>query len=143
MINCRGERQEAQMGIASFSFLDVMWSMLVFFAYIVFFVLLITIFIDIFKRHDIGGWKKFFWIVFCVILPFIGVFTYIIVNSHSMAERNQREAAEDKKQFDSYVREVSSTSSTTEIAQAKQLLDQGTINQAEFDQIKARALGSK
>jgi hypothetical protein len=126
---------------SDYPFLDILGSMLVFFAWVIWFWLLITIFADLFRRHDISGWVKAGWILLCVILPFIGVLIYVGTQGHGMAERRAKDAQAAQSEFDSYVRDVSG-GSAGEIAKAKELLDKGAINQAEFDQIKQKALAS-
>ena len=129
--------------LAAYTFGQVMWSMFVFFAWILFFWLLFIVFGDLFRRHDISGWGKAGWTIFVIVLPFLGIFVYLIAEGGGMAERNVRQAQADKASMDAYVRSVAgSTSPSDQIAQAKQLLDTGTITQAEFDQIKARALAT-
>jgi Phospholipase_D-nuclease N-terminal/Short C-terminal domain len=125
---------------SSYPFADVMWTMLVFFLWVLWFWLLFTVFADVFRRHDISGGVKTLWIIFVIILPFLGVFIYLIVESKGMAQRNIDRANEAKTQFDSYVRQTAGGGSASEIAQAKDLLDSGAITQAEFDSIKAKAL---
>ncbi len=100
--------------------------------------------IDVFRRHDISGWAKAAWVIFVVILPWIGVLVYLIVNHTGMAERRYSEAAAAQSQLDDYVRQTAGTaaSPTAEIARAKELLDSGAITQAEFDAIKAKALST-
>jgi Short C-terminal domain/Phospholipase_D-nuclease N-terminal len=120
---------------------DFLWSLLLIFFMFVFFVLLFQIIGDLFRRHDIGGWKKAAWIVFLVFLPFLGLFVYLIVNSRGMAERNQRVVQESQDQFDAYVQKVAADEGPAgQIAKAKELLDAGTITQEEFDAIKAKAV---
>jgi type VI protein secretion system component VasK len=120
-----------------------MWTLIVIFAWIIWFWLLITVFADLFRRHDISGWVKALWIIFVIILPFLGVLVYLIAESHGMAERNQKQAQAAQSQFDDYVKSVAAQSDPTEqIAKAKGLLDSGAISQAEFDSIKAKALAS-
>jgi hypothetical protein len=120
---------------------DFLWSLLVFFFIIIYFILLFQVVIDLFRRHDISGWKKAAWIVFLIIIPYIGVFAYLIINSQSMAERNVREVQQQQRQFDDYVKQVASEQSPADqIAKAKELLDAGTISQEEFDSIKAKAI---
>ncbi|MFL5942918.1 MAG: SHOCT domain-containing protein [Gaiellaceae bacterium] len=127
--------------LAAYSFGDVMWSMLVFFMWILWFWLLFTVFGDLFSRHDIGGWAKAGWSVFVIIAPFLGVFIYLIAEGKSMGERSLERAQGQQRQMDDYVRSVASSSGPTDqIARGKQLLDSGAITQAEFDQLKARAL---
>jgi Short C-terminal domain/Phospholipase_D-nuclease N-terminal len=132
---------------ADYPFLDVLWTMIIFFLWVVWFWLLFTVFADIFRRHDISGWKKTVWIVFTILLPFLGVFVYIISQSKGMTERNLERARAQQAQFDQYVREAAGGGgggggAAAEIDRAKQLLDQGAITQAEFDAIKQRALAS-
>jgi Short C-terminal domain/Phospholipase_D-nuclease N-terminal len=124
---------------ADYPFLDVLWTMLIFFAWVIWFWLLITVFADVFRRHDIGGGMKTLWIIFVIILPFLGVFIYLITQHEGMTERNlKREEAQQ-----AYIRQVAgSGGSADEIAKAKQLLDSGAITQAEFDTIKAKALAT-
>jgi hypothetical protein len=124
---------------ADYPFLEVLWTMLVFFAWVIWFWILITMFVDIFRRHDIGGGKKALWIVFLILTPFLGVLIYLIVNHEGMNERNLSRARAQQTQFDDYVKTVSG-GAAGEIEKAKGLLDSGAISQAEFDQIKAKAL---
>jgi hypothetical protein len=128
---------------SSYPFLDVMWTMLVFFAWVIWFWLLITVFADIFRRHDIGGGTKALWVIFVIILPFLGVLIYLIAESQGMAERNTERAQAAQSQADAYIRDVATGSDPAEqIAKAKQLLDAGTISSAEFDALKQKALAT-
>ena len=128
---------------ADYPFLDVVWTMFIFFAWVIWFWLLITIFADIFRRHDIGGGKKALWIVFVIILPFLGVFIYLIAESKGIAERNAERAQAAQQQADDYIRNVATTSDPADqIAKAKALLDAGTISSSEFDAMKAKALAT-
>jgi hypothetical protein len=124
---------------ADYPFLDVLWTMIVIFAWVIWFWLLITVFVDLFRRHDASGWKKALWIVFLIVTPFLGVLVYLVTNNHGMTERTVARAQAQRAQFDDYVRSVSG-GSAAEIEKAKALLDAGTITQPEFDAIKARAL---
>jgi Phospholipase_D-nuclease N-terminal/Short C-terminal domain len=124
---------------ADYPFLDVLWTMIIFFAWVIYIWVAITVLIDVFRRHDIGGWGKAAWAVFIIVLPFLGVLTYLIVNHDGMRERSAKEAETQKAAFDQYVRETAG-GSAAEIAKAKELLDSGTITQAEFDAIKAKAV---
>ncbi len=127
--------------LANYSFLDVMWTMLVFFAWVIWFWLLITVFMDVFRRHDIGGGAKALWIIFVIVLPYLGVLIYLIAEHAGMAQRSTKDMQQSQAQFDDYVKQVAAQGDPAEqIAKAKQLLDAGTITQAEFDQIKAKAL---
>ena len=127
--------------LAAYTFGQVMWSMFVFFMWILFFWLLFTVFGDLFSRHDISGWAKTGWTILVIILPFLGIFIYLIAEGRGMGERNLQKAQAQQSQMDAYVRSVaSSDSATDQIAKGKQLLDAGTITQAEFDQLKSKAL---
>ena len=129
--------------LATYSFGDVMWTMFVFFAWILFFWLLFGVFGDLFSRHDLSGWAKAGWTVLVIILPFIGIFVYLISQGKGMGERAQQRAQAQKTEVDDYVRSVAASGSPTdEIARGKELFDQGAITQAEYDQIKARALAT-
>ena len=125
---------------SDYPFLDVLWTMLVFFGWVIWFWLLITVFGDLFRRHDISGWSKAGWTVLVVVLPYIGVLIYLGTQGKGMAERNVKNVQAAQAQMDQYVRETASAGPTAEIAKAKQLLDTGAISQAEFDQIKQKAL---
>jgi hypothetical protein len=108
---------------------------------VIFIWIAITALIDVFRRHDISGWRKALWVVFIAIFPWIGVLAYVIVNHHGMAERRAKDRQAAQAHFDEYIRHAAGTGGpATEIAHAKQLLDNGTITQAEFDAIKARTL---
>ena len=129
--------------LATYTFGDVMWTMFVFFAWILFFWMLFGVFGDLFGRHDISGWAKAGWTVFVIILPFLGIFIYLISQGKGMGERAQQRAQSQQAQMDDYVRTVASSGSPTEeIAKGKELFDSGAISQAEFDQLKARALAT-
>jgi hypothetical protein len=131
---------------SSYPFLDVLWTMLVIFAWVIWFWLLITVFADLFRRHDTSGWSKALWIVFVIIAPFLGVLIYLIANGSGMAERNMKQAQAQQANMDQYIRSVASTSggsgggAAADIAQAKSLLDSGAITQDEYDALKAKAL---
>ena len=127
---------------AEYPFLEVLWTMLVIFAWVIWFWLLITVFADLFRRHDIGGGKKVVWIIFVILLPFLGVFVYLISQGQGMAERNEKQLRTQQAHMDDYVRSVAGGGgAAAEIEKAKALLDSGAISQAEFDSIKAKALG--
>jgi Phospholipase_D-nuclease N-terminal/Short C-terminal domain len=129
---------------ADYPFLNILWSMIIFFAWVIFIWIAITVLIDVFRRHDIGGWGKAGWTVFVILLPFLGVLTYLIVNHQGMAERNVKQAQADRAQFDEYVRHTAGAGGpASEIERAKRLLDEGTITQAEFDTIKAKAVAAR
>jgi hypothetical protein len=139
----RDPNDEGESVLAAYSFGDVMWSMLVFFGWIIFFWLLFIIFGDLFSRSDLSGWAKAGWTVLVIALPYLGIFIYLIANGKSMGERAANRAQAQQAQMDTYVRSVaSSDSSADQIAKGKQLLDSGALTQAEFDQLKARALAT-
>jgi Phospholipase_D-nuclease N-terminal/Short C-terminal domain len=126
---------------SSYPFLSVMWTMLVFFAWVIWFWLLITVFIDVFRRHDIGGGMKVLWVIFVIVLPYLGVLVYLFAEHKGMADRNMQRVQAEQAQMDSYVQSVAAQSDPAEqIAKAKGLLDSGSITQAEFDQLKQKAL---
>jgi type VI protein secretion system component VasK len=122
-----------------YPFLNIVWTMLVIFAWVIWFWLLISIAGDLFRRHDIGGGKKALWLVFLIFVPFVGVLVYLIVNGDKMAERNEKQVRAQQEEMDTYIKSVAG-GSAAEIERAKGLLDSGAITQAEFDQIKAKAL---
>ena len=123
-----------------YPFLDVLWTMIVFFAWVAWIWIAITCFIDIFRRHDIGGGHKALWVVFIIVIPFLGVLVYLIAQHDGIRERSVKQAQDQQAAFDSYVKQTAG-GSASEIAKGKELLDAGTITQAEFDSIKAKALG--
>ncbi len=123
------------------SFLLALFEFFIFFAWLM---CLFWIFGDLFRSRDLGGWAKFFWVLFIIILPFLGMLVYLIARGGGMQQRSMEQAAELQKQQDAYIKSVAGQgggSAADQIASAKQLLDNGTITQAEFDQIKAKALG--
>jgi len=125
----------------SYPLLEVFWTMLIFFAFFIWIWLLITVFMDVFRRQDIGGWGKTGWIIFVIILPYLGVFVYLIAEHKGMTERAIKDQQQAKTQMDDYVRSVAGSSDpASQIASAKELLDKGAITQSEFDAIKQKAL---
>jgi predicted PurR-regulated permease PerM len=128
---------------ADYPFLDFFWSMLIFFLWIAWFFILFRVIVDIFRRHELSGFGKVAWLIFVILLPFLGVFVYLIVEGGKMGERDMREAQAAQSQFDSYVKTVAgSGGAAAEIERAKSLLDSGAITQQEFDAIKAKALAT-
>jgi len=126
---------------ADYPFLDVMLSMFVFFLWILWFWLLFTVFADIFRRHDLSGLGKTGWVLFCILLPFLGVFIYLISQGQHMAERNVSQVRAQQARMDDYVRETAgSGGAAAEIERAKNLLDSGAITPEEFNAIKQKAL---
>jgi hypothetical protein len=122
-----------------YPFLDILWTMIIFFSWVIWIWIVITVLADLFRRHDISGWGKAGWVVFVIVLPFLGVLIYLIAQHDGMRERSVKQAETQKQEFDQYVRDAAG-GSAAEIAQAKELLDSGAITQEEFDAIKAKAL---
>jgi hypothetical protein len=126
---------------SSYPFLDVVWTMLIFFGWVIWFWLLITVFGDLFRRHDLGGGGKVLWCIFVIVLPFLGVFIYLLTEHQGMTDRTVKQSQAQQEQFDTYVKSVAASSGPAgEIEHAKQLLDSGAITQVEFDTLKAKAL---
>ncbi len=121
------------------TFLDFLWSLIIIFFMVAFFMILFQVIGDLFRRDDVSGFGKVLWILFMVFFVFFGVFIYLIVNGNGMRERQMAAMKESQQQFDSYVQTVAG-GSADQIAKAKELLDAGTISQEEFDAIKAKAL---
>ena len=131
---------------ADYPFLDIFWTMLIFFFWVIWIWILVTVLIDLFRRHDTSGWAKAAWALFVIILPYLGVFVYLITQGKQMAERRADEMRASQASFDDYVRNVAGSGAggesapSDQIAKAKELLDSGAIDQAEFDQLKRKAL---
>jgi Phospholipase_D-nuclease N-terminal/Short C-terminal domain len=129
--------------VADVSFIDIFWSMLEFFFLFIWILILFHVFGDLFRDHSLSGGAKTLWVLFLVFLPFLAVFVYLIARGHGMAERAAARQQRAQQQFDGYVREVAATGDASppeQIARAKELLDAGTIDQSEFDRLKAKAL---
>jgi hypothetical protein len=125
----------------SYPFLEVFWTMLIFFAFFIWIWLLFTVFADLFRRHDTGAFAKVLWIIFIILIPYFGVFVYLIAEHKGMTERTIKQQEAMKSEMDAYVQSVAGASDPAEqIAKGEQLLKAGTISQAEFDQLKQRAL---
>jgi hypothetical protein len=128
---------------ADYPFLDVLWTMLIFFLWVIWFWILIGIISDIFRRHDISGWSKALWCIFVIFLPLLGVLVYVGVNGKGMAERNTKSAQAAQTQMDDYVRSVATSGgAAAEIEKAKQLLDSGAIDAEEYAALKQKALAA-
>jgi Phospholipase_D-nuclease N-terminal/Short C-terminal domain len=122
-----------------YPFLDVLWTMIIFFLWVIWIWFLIAILSDVFRRHDISGGKKAVWTVFIIFLPLVGALAYVIVNGDGMAQRNVKESKQAQERMDDYVRSVAG-GSASEIEKAKQLLDSGAITADEYASLKAKAL---
>ena len=132
----------SMLAASSSPLLNLTSTFFVFFGLVIYFWLLITVFADLFRRHDMSGWVKAAWVVFVFVLPLIGALGYRIANGRSMAERTGREMERAQQETDSYIRSVAAPGyqGVDEIARGKELLDRGAISQEEFDQLKRRVL---
>ena len=128
---------------ADYPLLDVFWTMIIFFTWVVWIWMMVAILSDVFRRRDISGWSKAAWTVFLIVLPFLGALIYLISNHDGMADRNIKQHQARQAEFDDYVKTVTKDGgggAAAEIEKAKALLDSGAINQSEFEAIKAKAL---
>jgi Phospholipase_D-nuclease N-terminal/Short C-terminal domain len=128
---------------ADYPFLNIFWSMIIFFAWVIWIWMMITILSDVFRRRDMSGWGKAAWTVFLIVVPFLGALIYLIANHDGMADRNVKQAQTAQAEFDDYVKTVATNGGgpSAEIEKAKSLLDSGAISQSEFEALKAKALG--
>ena len=128
----------------NYPILDAFLTMLYFFLFVIWIWLLIMVFMDVFRSHDIGGLAKALWVIFIIVLPFLGVFVYLIARGGKMHERAARQAAEQQKQFDAYVKQTAGTADTTadQLSKLADLKSQGMLTDAEFDTQKAKILAS-
>jgi hypothetical protein len=125
----------------NYPILDLIWTMFMFFVFILWIWLLIAVFMDIFRSHDLGGWAKAIWVFFIIILPFLGVLVYLIARGGKMHERAAEQAAQQQKAFDAYVKQTASSGSTADdLAKLADLKQQGVITDAEFEAQKAKIL---
>ena len=126
---------------ADYPFLNIFWSMIIFFAWVIWIWMVIAVLADVFGRRDLSGWAKAAWSVFIIVVPFLAVLIYLIANSKEMAERKAQESQAARSEFDNYVKTVAAPGgAATEIEKAKQLLDGGAITQSEYEALKAKAL---
>lgn len=127
---------------ADYPLLNLFWTFLLFFGFMIYFWLLITLFADLFRRHDISGWGKAAWTVFVFVVPLLGALVYLITQGRNMVERGARESDTARADTDAYIRSVAAPGykGVDEIARGKELLDHGAISPEEFDQLKQRAL---
>jgi hypothetical protein len=129
---------------ADYPFVDILWSMILFFAWLAWFWMIVVIFGDIFRRSDIGGWAKAAWCVFLLVLPFLGALIYLIAEHGGIANRRLEDVQVAQQRFDDRVRVVASQNNghgaADEILKAQELLGSGAIDQSEFDRLKAKAL---
>jgi len=128
---------------SSFSFLEVFWTILIFFGFVFWLMILFNVIGDIFQRHDITGWGKVLWLIAIILLPYLGVFIYLIVEHEGLVQRSVKQQRAAQSQFDQYVQSVAARDDPAEqIAKAKSLLDSGAITQAEFEQLKQKVLAT-
>jgi hypothetical protein len=128
---------------ADYPFLDVVGTMLIFFAWVIWFWILIRVFADVFRRHDLSGWGKAGWILFTIVLPFLGVLIYLIANGKEMGQRDIEHARAAQGQVDAHIRSVAGSGANgaaSEIERAKKLLDSGAISRDEYESLKTKAL---
>jgi len=117
-----------------------LWSLLIIFFMIMYFMILFSVVIDLFRNHQMGGFAKALWIIFLIFIPLLSLLVYVIVYGKSMAQRQQQAVTEAQQEQADYIKQVAGTSPAEQIAQAQQLLNSGAISQAEFDKLKAKAL---
>jgi hypothetical protein len=129
------------MGLLNISFGDLIWITIEIFFMIVYFIILFQVIVDVFRR-EASGWNKALWMLFILVAPFLSLFIYLVINGNKMSRRQMDDVAAAQSQQAAYIRDVagSGASASEQIAQAKGLLDSGAISQAEFDQLKAKAL---
>ena len=129
--------------LADFGSGQVFWSMLWFFMFFIWIWLLITVFSDIFRSHDMGGFAKAIWVIFVIFLPYLGVFVYLIARGHKMSEHAMEAAQAHDAAQRAYIQQVtnSSGSTTDELTRLADLKAQGVIDDAEFQRLKAKAIG--
>ncbi len=127
---------------ADYPFLDVFWTMIIFFCWVVWIWMMIAILTDVFRRRDTSGWGKAAWTVFLIVVPFLAALIYLVVNHDGMTDRNVEQAQKARADMDDYVRSVATDGggAAAEIERAKKLLDSGAIDEVEFNAIKAKAL---
>jgi hypothetical protein len=129
---------------ADYPFIDILGSMLIFFAWVIWFWMLIRVLGDVFRRHDLSGWGKAGWSLLVIVLPFLGVLIYLIAHGQDMGRRDLEDVKAARAQFDEHIRDVAGSGgadgAASEIAKAKNLLDSGAITQAEYEAIKAKAI---
>jgi hypothetical protein len=130
---------------SSYPVLDIFLTTLYFFLFFIWIWLLIMVFADVFRSHDMGGWAKALWVIFIIIMPYLGVLVYLIVRGGKMHERAAQQAALQQKAFDQYVRQTAHSSSEGSADQLSKLADlksQGVLTDAEFEAQKAKILAS-
>jgi Phospholipase_D-nuclease N-terminal len=130
------------------SFWDIVWFIIISFAFVAYLMVLFSIIGDLFRDRETSGWVKALWIIALIVVPFLSAFIYIVARGNGMTERRMAELAVQRQQTDAYIREVAGSASAIpaqstpadQIAQAQKMLDQGVISQPEYDRLKAKAL---
>jgi hypothetical protein len=142
----RSERKDVSMLASSYPLLDAFWTMLWFFAMIIWIWTVIMIFGDIFRSHDLSGWGKAFWSILIIIFPFLGVFIYLIARGGKMHERGVEAAQAQDAAFRDYVKQAAApdgaTGAADQLAKLSELRDKGVLSDAEFEQQKAKVLAT-
>ncbi len=123
------------------NFWDIVWLMVSTFFFIAYLIIMFQIVIDLFRDHELGGGSKVLWIIGLIFIPVLTAIIYIIARGKGMAQRQQATMQRAKTDTEQYIREVAGKTPAQQIGEAKALLDAGTINAAEFDKLKAKALG--
>ena len=127
----------------SYPLLGAFWTIFEIFLWIIWFWILITIFIDIFRSHDLNGWEKALWFLFVLFIPLIGVLVYLIARGGKMHERAVRDQQQQEQQFRTYVQETASSATPADqLAKLADLRDRGVISAEEFEREKAKVLSS-
>ena len=125
----------------SYPLLGAFWTIVEIFLWVIWFWILITIFIDIFRSHDLNGWEKALWFIFVLFIPLIGVLVYLIARGGKMHERAVQQAQQQQEQFRSYVQETAASGNTADqLAKLADLRDRGVITPEEFEREKAKVL---
>ncbi len=125
----------------NYPILDIFWTMLEIFIFVIWIYLLFIIFVDIFRSHDLKGWAKALWLIFIIILPFLGILIYLIARGGKMHERAAQAAQAQQQAFDSYVKEAAGSSSADQLTKLAELKDKGVLTDAEFNAEKAKLVG--
>ena len=124
----------------TYPLLDIFWTMLWIFCFVIYIWLLIAIFSDIFRSHDMGGWGKAGWVIFIFVLPFLGILVYLIARGKKMAEHQVQDAAQAQQEFKSYVQEAAGGGTADELSKLADLREKGVLTDAEFQAQKAKLL---
>jgi hypothetical protein len=133
--------KEFVMFASSYPLLNIFWTMLMFFGFVIWIYLLILIFMDIFRSHDLGGIAKAIWVIFIIVLPLLGVLVYLIARGHGMAERSAKHAEAEQQEFDASVKKAAGTSAADQLATLAKLHDDGTLSDADFAKAKSKVVG--